>query len=457
MKKLFFLPLIFLTLFVSCKKDPIIPEETVPPVTTPTFEQKDRDALYGLMKDMYFWYKYLPAVTLTDYKDPYELMDALRYKTLDRWSFVQDYDEFWAWQNGTFVGHGIGIGLDFANNKARIARIYKNSPLYTNGAGGPGVRRGWIIKKLNGQDLAPILAAGDQTAYDNLIGPKTAGVTNTFIFQTPRGNDTTVITTKSTFTVNSVMLYDTLTIKKVKTGHLVFDAFITPSYQELATAFDFFKAQNVKDLILDLRYNGGGDLNVAIELASYLAGTAKFSTPFIKSSYNDKNINGNTTYGIPGNVTYNFKSISSPLNLNRLVVITTRATASASEEVINGLKPHLPVTTIGDTTNGKPTGMNVWETTDKKYIFAPVTFELVNSLGQGGYYAGFAPAKRVMDDITHDFNDKGELCFKEAIYFLENGAVSTKGGSTFNPSIQFSEKPAWMNNMYIIDKLKFNK
>jgi len=449
MKKLFFLPLIFLTLFVSCKKDIITPDDTVPPEPTPTFEQKDRDALYSLMKEWYFWYKNLPAVTLTDYKDPYELMDALRYKPLDRWSFVQDYDEFWAWQNGTFVGHGIGIGLDVANNKARIARIYKNSPLYTNGAGGPGVRRGWIIKKLNGQDLAPILAAGDQTAYDNLIGPKTAGVTNTFIFQTPRGNDTTVITTKSTFQVNSVMLYDTLTINKVKTGHLVFDAFITPSTQELASAFAFFKAQNVKDLILDMRYNGGGTLNVAQELASYIAGTSKFSTPFIKSSYNDKQTRYDTTY--------NFISIASPLNLSRLVVITTRSTASASEEIINGLKPHLTVTTIGDTTNGKPTGMNVWQTTDNKYIFAPVTFELVNSLGQGGYYAGFAPAKSVTDDITHDFNDKGELCFKEAIYFLEKGVVSTKGGYTFNPSIQFSEKPDWMNNMFIIDKSIFKK
>jgi carboxyl-terminal processing protease len=449
MKKLFFLSLVFLTLFVSCKKDPVIPEDTTPPVTTPTVAEKGRDALYGLMTDWYFWYKNLPVIKLTDYKDPYELMNALRYKQLDRWSFVADYDSYIASMQGTFVGHGIRIKLD-AQGKARIATIYNNSPLYANGLTNPrGVRRGWIIKKLNGQDLAPILAAGDNTAYNNLIGSATAGVTNTFIFQTPRGNDTTVVTTKSTFQVNSVLLYDTLSIKKVKTGHLVFDAFITPSTQELATAFAFFKAQDVKDLILDLRYNGGGLLDVATELASFIAGTAKFSTPFIKSTYNDKKISNNTTY--------NFKSISSPLNLNRLVVITTRSTASASEEVINGLRPHLTVTTIGDTTNGKPTGMNVWQTTDNKYIFAPVTFTLVNSLNQGEYYAGLAPAKYVSDDITRDFNDKGELCFKEAIYFLEKGTVSTKGSYLFIPSLQFSEKPDWMNNMFITDKPIFNK
>lgn len=438
MKKLFFLILIFPALPVSCKKDNV-----TPPDTSTIDATSARDALYSIMKDWYFWYKELPAITLSDYKDPYELMDALRYKPKDRWSFVADYNAFVASMQGSFVGHGIRIGLDTQDN-ARIAMIYKNSPLYTNGAGGPGVRRGWIIKKLNGQDLAPVIISGDATAYNNLIGTSTAGVTNTFVFQTPRGNDTTAVTTKEGFLVNSVTLYDTLTINNVKTGHLVFDAFIEPSSDELAVAFGFFKAQGVKDLVLDLRYNTGGILSVAAELASYIAGKSTFSTPFIKNSYNDKKTSNDTTF--------NFKSVAFPLNLTRLVVITTRETASASEEVINGLKPHLTVTTIGDTTNGKPTGMNVWQTTNNKYIFAPVTFECVNSLGDGNFYAGFAPEKYVIDDITHDFSDKNELCFKEAIYFLENGSASTKGGYTFNRSKQFSEKPAWMKNMFILNK-----
>jgi carboxyl-terminal processing protease len=443
MKKLFFLPIVLLVLFISCKKDNIAPDGSVPSTTA---EQQGRDALYNLMKEWYFWYKNLPVITIADYKDPYELMDALRYKQFDRWSFVADYDAFTASMQGTFVGHGIMIGLD-AQGKARVMTIYENSPLYTNATGGKGVRRGWIIKTLNGSDPAPALvarAAGNPEPYNNLIGPATAGRSNTFVFQTPGGNDTTAVTSKSSFQVNSVMLFDTLTINKIKTGHLVFDEFIKPSSEELATAFAFFKSQNVKDLILDLRYNTGGILDVATELASYIAGTSKFSTPFIKSSYNDKKTSEATTY--------NFKSVPYPLNLTRLVVITTKSTASASEEVINGLKPHLTVTTIGSTTNGKPTGMDIWYTKDKKYIFAPVTFTLVNSLGQGDYYTGFIPAKNVPDDITHDFNDKNELCFQEAIFFLGNGVVSTKGGYLFNPSIQYSEKPEWMNNAFILKK-----
>jgi carboxyl-terminal processing protease len=440
MKKLFLIFLLTAIFFSSCKKD-------VPPATTtvPVSEQA-RNALYNLMREWYYWQP-VAKVDSSLYKDPYALLSALRYKLLDRWSFVDDYNAFVASMNGTFVGHGIRMGLD-AQGKARIVTIYKNSPLYTNGASGPGVRRGWIIKSLNGTDLAKVMSdmilSRDATAYNNLIQPSTAGITNTFVFQTPRGNDTTAVTIKKSFDVNSVMLYDTLTLKTGKTGHLVFDEFISPSTQELQTAFAFFKAQNVKDLILDLRYNNGGILDVATDLASYIAGTAKFSTPFISSSYNDKQAATN-------NATTNFKSILYPLNLTRLVVITTRETASASEEVINGLKPHLTVTTIGDTTNGKPTGMNVWQY-DYTYIFAPITFKLVNSAGQGDFYAGFAPAKYVPDDITHDFNDKSESCFKEAIYFLENGTVSTKSAYIYRPSVQYSEKPSRMNNMYIFDK-----
>jgi carboxyl-terminal processing protease len=198
-----------------------------------------------------------------------------------------------------------------------------------------------------------------------------------------------------------------------------------------------------------MRYNGGGILDVATEMASYIAGTAKFSTPFIRSDYNDKK-------AVTENATTNFKTILSPMNLTRLVVITTRETASASEVVINGLKPHLTVTTIGDTTNGKPTGMNVWQFAEK-FIFAPITFKLVNSLGQGDFFAGFAPGKYVPDDITHDFRDRNELCFKEAIYFLEHNAHSTKGSYIYTPSIQYSEKQAWMKNMYILDKSILNK
>jgi C-terminal processing protease CtpA/Prc len=431
MKKLFFLPIISLALFTACKKDNVTPAITLTPAMA-------RDSLYSVMEDMYFWYDLMPNVTKENYDDPYELMEAMKYKPLDRWSFVADYDKFMAQIQGEFVGHGFRIGLDDSDD-ARIMMIFSRSALYLQ-----GVRRGWIVKKINGTDVAPILQSKDSTAYSKLIGPSKAGITNIFLFQKPDGTEVTIASTKSTFIENSVLLYDTLHLSSgITTGHLVFDSFITPSENELAAAFAFFKANGVQDLILDLRYNSGGLLYVAQILASYIAGNAYQGTEFVKLLYNDMHPEKNFSFP--------FESSSNPLSLQRLVVITTHETASASECVMNGLKPNINVVSIGDTTDGKPTGMDGGDI-GKKYFIAPVTFKIVNKNNEGDYFDGIAPAAVVTDDLTHDFYEREELCLKEAINYLETGSVSTKGVSTFKRHPQFSEKPAWMNNAFVLGK-----
>jgi carboxyl-terminal processing protease len=431
MKKYILLSAFSLLILFSCKK-----EDPPPPVdnngaVTPAMA---RDTLYLIMKEFYFWYNLMPEVTKENYSDPYKLLDAMRYKQLDRWSFVADYDEFTAEMNGTFVGHGFRIGVDDAG-KARIAMIYNNSPLYAQ-----GVRRGWIVKTINGTAIAPLLLSGNGQAYSDLIGPSTAGITNVFVFTKPDGTDATISSTKATFQLNSVLLYDTLNLKTGVTGHLVFESFINPSRTELATAFAYFKANNIKDLILDLRYNGGGYLDIAQTLASYIGGDVLSGKVFAKLKYNDKHQNENYTYA--------FKTTAYSMNLSRMVVITTRNTASASEAVMNGLKPHINVVTVGDTTNGKPTGMNGWEV-GKKYFMWPVTFKIVNSLDQGEYFNGIYPGKLAIDDITHDFTDRNEANLKEAISFLQNGAFTAKSFGVFKNKPQFSEKPDWMNNTFL--------
>jgi len=433
MNKLIFFLLITITGFSSCKKD-------VPPaVMPPTVDEEARDALFTAMNQYYLWYNLMPVVVKTDYKNPYDLLNAMAYKTIDRWSFVQTYDEYVAQSQGSFVGHGISMGLD-ASNKVRIAQIYKNSPLYSK-----GVRRGWVVKKLNGKDLAPIFIAKDGAAYSALIGKSEADITNTFLFQTPLGKDSTIVSAKASFTLNTVVLADTLHLKSGITGHLVFDQFIPPSNQELQTAFAYFSLNNVKDLIVDLRYNGGGDLSVLTNMASYVAGAARFNTPFVKLTYNDKN----SSYNVP----FNFTTVPTPLSLSKVIVITTRGTASASEDFINGLRPVVDVKCIGDTTNGKPVGMiGIVYKTD--YMFWPISFSLVNSANQGDFYEGIVPEKYVPDDISHDWNDRNEACLKESIYYLEHGTISAKGLDLSKPSrsVRFEEKSVKNNNAYIIFK-----
>ena len=438
MKKFIIILFITITIISSCKKNvtpAVIKTDTTDSLTT---DEQARDYLYAAMNQYYLWYKLMPVVVDTAYKDPYTLLDAMRYKTLDRWSFVQTYDEYLATSTGSFVGHGISMGLDSLTQTVRIAQIYTRSPLYSK-----GVRRGWIVKKLNGTDLAPVFIAKDAVTYNSLIGTSTAGITNTFLFQTPEGKDSTIVSTKAAFTLNTVILADTLHLKTGITGHLVFDEFIPPSNADLQTAFAYFSLNNINNLIVDLRYNGGGDLSVLQNMASYVAGAAKFNTTFLTLTYNDKN----TQY----NVSYPFKTVSYPLTISKLIVITTQGTASASEDFINGLKPVLDVTTIGTTTNGKPVGMNgfLYKT---DYAFFPITFNVVNSAGEGDFFKGFAPAKFVIDDITHDWNNRNEACLKEAIYYLENGTVSAKSLYLNQPkrTVVFQENPAKNNNAYII-------
>jgi carboxyl-terminal processing protease len=426
MNRLFIIFLLSLLISSSCKKE-----------ITSTTDELARDYLFDAMQNVYLWYKEMPVVVKEDYKDPYELLDAMRYKELDRWSYIQTYDEYQAQITGNFVGHGISMKLD-PENQVRIAEIYNNSPLYAL-----GVRRGWIVKKINGTDLAPIFISGDGTAFNELLGPSEAGITNTFLFQTPDDRDSTITSTKSSFTLNTVLAYDTLHLKSGITGHLVFNQFIPPSNQELETAFAYFKQNSITDLIVDLRYNGGGDINVLTNMASYIAGAANVNKTFASLTYNDLNTAQNRTF--------RFNATSYPLNLTKLITICTRRTISASEDLINGLLPYMDVRCIGDTTNGKPVGMNGIQY-QTSYMFWPITFSLVNASGQGDFYEGFVPEKYVPDDITHDWSDRNELCLKEAIYYLEHGTVSSKGAYSYQPSVHFYEKPGRIDNAILIEK-----
>ncbi len=434
MRKLFLATIIITILFSSCKKDPDPVEETG------LTDAMARDSLYFLMRQWYYWYDRMPAVRKENFSDPYELMEAMVYPDYDKWSFVADYEEFNAEMAGEFVGHGIRIGVD-DGQKARIAMIYKRSPLYRL-----GVRRGWIVRSVNGYDIAGILTRGDASSYNNVMGASTAGITNKFIFTRPDGTDVEINSAKSSFDVNSVLFYDTLHLSSGITGQLVFESFILPSPAELDSAFSFFDRCGIKDLILDLRYNSGGYLHVAQSLASEIAGQAVFASgsAFATLQFNDKNLYENYTY--------KFSDPDYNLSFSRLVVISTRATASASEAVMNGLRPFMDVITIGDTTNGKPVGMNGWSV-GEKYWYWPITFKIINKNNEGDYFDGFVPDKPVPDDITHDFDDRNELCLKEAIRYLETGTFSSKrsGPDRFYRYPQYSEKPSWRSSGILLN------
>jgi C-terminal processing protease CtpA/Prc len=410
----------------------------------PITPERARDLLFYEMKEWYLWNDMTEALSVTDankdnYIDPYELLEAMRYKALDKWSFVADYWDFMGMEEGDFAGHGISMGLD-QNGIARITTIYNQSDLYPN-----GVRRGWIIEKINNVVITPDLFEGE--GLYNLLGPPTPGRSNTFLFIKPSGEKVEITSVKSAFTMNAVLLAEVLQLESGPTGHLVLDTFWEYAYDEIETAFSFFKANGVTDLILDLRYNAGGDLFLADILASHLVGNSLAGNTFLSLKYNS--LHQDFNFDIP------FFETESPLDLSRVAIITTGLTASASETVINGLKPFMDVVTIGQTTYGKPVAGPIIPFYPL-YVAYVIELKAVNSQNEGDYWEGIFPTKNEIDDITHDFNDKEELCLNEAITYLETGSVSTKGVQIFKTTPTYSEKPAWMNNMFI-DKNKVLK
>ncbi len=413
--RLFLLTLLFPLFLFSCKKDePVAPER-------PTVEEQARDQLYKIMQDWYLWYDKMPEVNVDDYKGPEDLLEALRYKELDKWSFVADKSLFESYFGaGEYLGFGFGYGYD-EDGKIWISFVFKDSPLYPE-----GVRRGWLLTAVDDHVLSPNEDLGP------LMGDPVAGVQKKLTFLTPDSNTVSVTAIKDTISINAVLLADTLHINNEVVGHLVFQTFIDPAMAELDSAFSFFKSVNVTDLIVDLRYNGGGSLNVAQKLGSLIAGNANKGNTLCRLEHNDKRTDQNEDVPL--------LEETQALSLNRIIYITSRGSASASEVIINGLTPFMNVVLVGDRTYGKPVGMHSW--IYDKYVFVPVCFKLVNANGEGDYFDGIPADDYAEDGLQYAFSDRREPRLQDAIIYLETGTFPHPNPPARKKSIRI-ERPVW--------------
>ena len=197
-------------------------------------------------------------------------------------------------------------------------------------------------------------------------------------------------------------LYD---VGSSRVGYIHFRNFVQPSVDALSSAFQQLKDQGASDLVLDLRYNGGGLVSVAQHLAGLIAGPPLVGKVFVNFTHNDKQTSRNTSYL--------FESKPQALTVPRLVVIATRGSASASEAIINGLRPYMDVKVVGDTTYGKPVGQYGFEFCDK--VLYPVAFLVTNSRGQADYYSGIPADCAAADDVDHALADAREGSLAEAL------------------------------------------
>jgi len=353
--------------------------------------------------DLYLWYESMPTVDLTLSKTPDDYINKVR-NIKDRWSFTMTYtDMVKLLENGETTGWGAGLGFDDLSI-LRILFVYDNSAM-----GKAGVKRGWQIKAMNGKTIAAMSDSEVNTALSN--------PSNSFEFIKNDGSQTTVQLTQGIIEINSVQYSTVFPRNGKKIGYLVFSDFLGSSVKELNTVFDDFSAKGISDLILDLRYNGGGTLDCADSLVAMLAGKPNKNMVYNTLTYNNKHIR------------MGYQSViglkSNSVQLDKLVVITTSSTASASELVISGLKPYMNLKLIGSVTHGKPVGMNIEGDTKLNIAVAPICFRNVNSQGYSDYFDGIPVDFAVADNVTQDWGDTSDACLLAALNYISLGSIGS--------------------------------
>lgn len=390
-------------IFIACEEEDIVQDQVTPvEPTEDTLNANLKTAVYDIMNEWYLWNDQLPELDIDAYEDANALLSAMMNKPTDKWSYIQEEDTYNAlFERGEYEGYGVRMARDMDGN-LRVAFVYENSPF-----GRAGVERSWIIDKINGASIKEV----DGFTLGQLL----EGSSHQFAFLKPDGSTVTENFTKSTIGINTVMNADVLERSNSKVGYLAFNSFLATSEEELDQAFQKFQSAGIQELIIDLRYNGGGRVNIAEWMASNIIGNAGAGKNFIEYSFNQEKAD-EYNEAVP------FNEPTIPLNLDRIVVITSRASASASELLINGLRPFIDVKLVGDDTYGKPVGS--FPFFFQGYAISPISFKIVNDQGVGEYYNGLQADVYVEDDLSQKLGDPNESRLKEALYYLENGTFS---------------------------------
>jgi carboxyl-terminal processing protease len=272
--------------------------------------------------------------------------------------------------------------------------------------------RGDSILEIDGQSVLSLIESG---AIASAFGPSEVGVTSSLVIRSRDGAERQAQLTKRIVTIPTVSLTRVYEVDGRRVGYVFFRNFVRPSVAALDEAFAALREAGVSELVLDLRYNGGGLVDVAVHLGSLIGGSLTAGQAFATYAHNDRNAFRNETL--------RFESLEQPApQLSRLIVIASRSSASASELVVNALRPFMPVSIIGDATYGKPVGQYLIEFCDK--VLAPVSFSLRNANNEGDYFGGLPPTCEAADAIEHELGDPAEASLAEALHFIRHDGCS---------------------------------
>lgn len=375
---------------------------------------------------------------LDSFSRPEDLFESLLYlpNSVDEFSIITpNFIQLEQQLNGTTLNNGMRFGLVRINSTNTVFG-YVRYVLPNSSAENQGVTRGMIFTGIDGITLtsenAGSLLFGTNTTYTiNLSDYDDNGTTETDD-DTVTPNGMSISLTKEIITENPILVNEVIETNGFKIGYLMYNGFrfADANVIELNNVIADFKAANIDDLVLDLRYNGGGSVSTAIWLSSMITGQ-NTGDLFFKENWNDnfqaffeenspeslinnfvdnaekRNSDGDVTFNLPLNT----------LNLDKVYILTTGSTASASELVINGLNPYIDVVQIGRDTRGKPqASITIYDSDDfgrqnanpsHTYAMQPLIYEAENSAGFSEYYDGLAPSLGF--EMSENFGNLGVL------------------------------------------------
>jgi C-terminal processing protease CtpA/Prc len=475
-------PLILLASFgsvflASCKRDLDVTPSTTTSVTSTTSTVTTQDVNTWVLDSMRFYYYWNDKIPANPDKSlPTGGNGGFFDSLLNKYNATtnRDGDRFsWIAQSAADLSASLGGQSKTEGFEFRLG--YRSSAqteiiggviyvLPGSAADKAGIKRGDIFYKVNGSRMV-------LSNYQSLLSA--SGDTKTYTFATISNgalvdSEIAKSVTATVFQEDPVLFDSTYTIGTKKIGYLVYNQFIPGVYDQTTrltdntfdnkvdAVFGKFKARGVNELVLDLRYNPGGSIASAVNMASLISPNASPSTFFAKYEFNK-----NLMAGYQGQSDRKFVSKANNIggSLQRLFVLTGRGTASASELIINGLKPFMNVVIIGDTTVGKNVGsITIYDRTNRiQWGMQPIVLKVLNAQGRSDYTSGFAPNVVKYEPLNPlPFGDTRETLLNEAMYQITGSRsgrrAATADVATQQPIFTSTSLKAGGSNMFVDDK-----